>query len=142
MTAESLSNPGPIPELKWLPKDSFVVDHHYQRHTSSERSQQIIAKIARNFLWARFQPPTVTPGPKGKYLVIDGQHRIAAAVQREDISLVPVYIVPELTLQDQASNFVAINRDRVGLTPLAIHHAMVTMGDPEALRIKEVCDEA
>ncbi|WP_435640319.1 DUF6551 family protein [Micavibrio aeruginosavorus] len=135
-------DPGPLPELKWLKKDVFVVDHHYQRHTNSQRSQQVIENIYKNFLWARFSPPTVTPGPKGKFLVIDGQHRITAVQGRADIDTIPCYVVPDLSLEDQARNFVAINRDRAGLHALAMHRALLTMGDETSLKIQEVCDEA
>ncbi len=135
-------DPGPLPEMKWLPKTAFVVDHHYQRSAESDRSRAVIGRIAQNFMWSRFQPPTVTPGPKGTYIVIDGQHRVKAALRRTDIDRLPAYIVPNLSLQDQATNFVAINRDRVALHALQLHHALLAMGDKEALRIKEVCDEA
>jgi len=138
----TLSEPGPRPELKWLDKNLFVVDHHYQRSTESRRSQEVIAKIATNFLWARFQPPTVMPGPKGKYIVIDGQHRISAAQKREDIKTVPVYIIAASSLADQARNFVAINQDRAALHPLTVHRALLAMGDPVAQKVKEVCEEA
>lgn len=136
------TTPGPLPEMKWISKKEFVVDHHYQRHTNSLRSREVIAQISKNFLWARFQPPTVTPGPKGKYLIIDGQHRIEAVQLRDDISDIPCYVVPELSLEEQAQNFVAINRDRAVLHPLAIHRALLTMRDPLALKIQEVCEEA
>lgn len=139
---EVYQGPGRVPEMKWIERDNFVVDHHYQRQTSSQRSQEIIRKISERFLWARFQPPTVTPGPRGKYVVIDGQHRIAGALLRDDIKKIPCYVVPDLDQKQQAENFVAINRDRAQLHPLAIHHALVLMGDPVALKVKDVCEEA
>lgn len=137
-----LSDPGPKPEQQWLPKDVFVVDRHYQRHIDSRLSQKTIARIVRDFCWARWQPPTVTPGPKGTYIVIDGQHRIAAAKQRADIDKIPVYIVPDLTIQEAAKHFYHINKTRVPLHPLQVYRAELTMGDELALRVKAVCDEA
>lgn len=136
------SNPGPLPELKWIDKKSFVVDHHYQRHTNSRRSLRVIENIRENFQWARFSPPVVTFGPKDKFLIIDGQHRIEGVQEREDITLIPCYIVPEISMEEQARNFVAINRDRVTLHPLALHRALLATNDPTALKIEEVCEEA
>lgn len=133
---------GPKPELKWLPPDVFVVDHHYQRHTNSERSRKVIKNIIENFMWARWQPPTVTPYRGGKYLIIDGQHRIKGAQKRPDIKLIPVYVVPEMTMEKAAEHFVSINRDRVSLHPLAVYRALLTMGDKTALKMKEICEEA
>lgn len=134
--------PGKKPEMKWLPKDSFVVDYHYQRKIDSNRSQKVIEKISKNFLWSRFQPPTVTPGPRGKYLVIDGQHRIAGAVACTHIQTIPCYVVFDLDRDAQAESFVAINTDRVRLHPLTIHYALVSMGDSSSMKIQEVCEEA
>lgn len=139
---KNLSDAGPKPEIKWLPVDCFVVDHHYQRHTNSKASQKVIADIAHKFRWSMFQPPTVTPGPGDKYTVIDGQHRIEAVARRSDIEKIPVYIIPEMTREECARNFVSINKNRVALNPLALYRASIAMGDPMALRIKDCCEEA
>lgn len=134
--------PGKLPILKWLPKDCFVVDYHYQRKITGDRSQALIGRIAAEFSWSKFQPPTVTNGPKGKYIVIDGQHRIAGATQCDKIKEIPVYIVPDLDQKEQAQNFVSINRDRVILHPLTIYHAQLNMGDEQAKKVHSVCEEA
>lgn len=137
------SDPGPLPEIKWLPKDVFVVDFHYQRHTDSLRSQRVIALIADNFKWARFQTPTVMPGPKeGTYVVIDGQHRVKGAQQCPHVKKIPVYIIPKMSMEEAAEHFIAINLDRVRLHPLAIYRAKLSLKDPEAMKIHEVCEEA
>jgi hypothetical protein len=142
MTSKPYNPTGPKPEIKWIETGIFVVDHHYQRTITSRRSQKIIDTIAENFLWARFQPPTVMPGPKGKYIIIDGQHRITAAIRRKDIPKIPVYIIPEMSVAEAARNFIAINRDRVNLHPLAAHRALLQMKDKEAMKVQEMCDEA
>ena len=142
MSAKEISDPGPLPELKWLPKDVFIVDQKYQRNTDSTRSRAVIEKIVESFRWARFQPPSVMPGPEGKYIVIDGQHRIAAALRRSDVTKIPVYVIEKMSIEDQAMNFVAINRDRAQLHPLAVYKALLMMADPMALQIKAACEEA
>lgn len=137
-----LSDPGPMPQLLWIDKALFIVDHSYQREIETKRSQENIVKIAQNFCWAMFQAPTVTPGLDGKYYVIDGQHRVAAVRRRPDITEIPCYVIPSMSQADQARAFVAINRDRTSLTPYVIHHAQVKTGEPEAVRIHQVCEEA
>jgi hypothetical protein len=138
-----LSDPGPLPELIWVEKDKFIVDEHYQRSTKSRASRDSIAIITAQFCWSRFSPPTATPaGDTGKYIVIDGQHRIEAVRGRPDILKIPVYVVPEMSRQAQAATFVSINQQRVALTPLNLYRAQLTMGDQMALRVQEVCEEA
>lgn len=136
------SETGARPELKWIAKDLFVVDHHYQRHTKSRRSQAVIESIRAGFQWALFQPPTVTPGPAGRYLVIDGQHRIEGAVHRPDITELPCYVLPSMDVAAQARAFVEINRNRVALSALHVYRASLTAGDPECVAINNVCEEA
>lgn len=138
-----MSDPGEAPTLEWVDKTLFCVDMHYQRSVEGDRSRRVINNIIKNFQWARFSPPTVTPaGDSGKYIVIDGQHRIEAARQRPDIVVVPVYILPQMTRQEAAAAFVSINKDRVNLTPIALFKAELAMGDRAALQIQEVLEEA
>ena len=138
-----LSDPGPRPVLQWIKKDRFVVDMHYQRSIKSRASQANIQHITANFAWTKFSPPTVTPaGDSGKFIVVDGQHRIEAVRQRPDLPELPCYVLGDLTQNEQARIFVAVNADRVALTQYALYHAKCAAGDRMALKIKEVCEEA
>lgn len=139
---EALADPGPRPELCWLPLDILVVDARYQRDADRKESRAIFRRIAEGFDWRKFQPPTVTPIGDGRFAVLDGQHRVGGAKLRPDIPEVPCYVVTAPELRDQAQAFVAVNRDRVQVNPYHLHHAQVVARDPDAVHLQEVCDRA
>jgi hypothetical protein len=140
MTAAPQSDFGPKPALVWLAIDKLAVDAKYQRDTSSRRSQQLIEKISASFLWARFGVVLTVKNKEG-WFVIDGQHRVEAA-RRCGIPSIPCVVLPHATVAAAAADFVAINRDRVAVTPLHIHHAQLAAGDPVAQAIERVCRSA
>jgi hypothetical protein len=129
---------GKPPELAWLPVGKLSVDPKYQRDTGSRRSQSLIEKIKNDFRWSRFGV-VLAVKHKGGWFVIDGQHRVEAAKARGDIETVPAVVLPHATVEAAAVDFVAINRDRVAVTPLHIHHAQLSAGDPQAMAIARVC---
>jgi len=135
-------DPGPVPDLVWLPLDALVVDHQYQRDAKTKASAKNILRIAENFSWAKFQPITVTPRSDGGYAVIDGQHRVEAARLHPAVSKVPALVVTAPGLRAEARAFTAINRDRVNVNYLQLHHAGIAAGEPDPLHIKDVCDKA
>jgi len=132
---------GPRPELAWVVLDLLDVDERYQRAISSERGQDVIERLARDFHWRRFQPPTLTPREGGRYAVLDGQHRVEAA-KIVGLGEVPAYVVATDSLAEEADSFVAINGGRVQVNPFQMHHAKLVAGDPDALAIKAACDKA
>lgn len=75
-------DPGPRPELTWLPVGRLDIDPAYQRAIDTRRSQRLIGKIAANFRWAAFQAILAGPSGPERWLIIDGQHRVAAAARR------------------------------------------------------------
>jgi len=135
------SDPGPKPALAWLPIGKLSVDPKYQRDTGSRRSQSLIAKIAADFRWSRFGIVLCVKVGRAWH-VIDGQHRVMAALARGGIAEVPAVVLPHATIEAAAADFVAINRDRVSVTPLHIHHAQLAAGDPAALAVARVCQQA
>lgn len=141
---------GRKPVLEWLPVGKLSVDPKYQRDTASRRSRNMIEKIAAGFRWERFGVLLVVKSGGGSsraermkalWCVIDGQHRVEAA-RLKGIDLVPCVVLPHATVEEAAADFVAINRDRVTVTALSIHAAMVTARDPSALDVEAACREA
>lgn len=139
MTAETTPF-GALPKLAWIAVDVLTADPRYQRTIESRSSRANITRIVERFSWALFGAATVADTPDG-YRVIDGQHRIEAA-RRLEIAEVPCLLVEALDLAAQAQLFVDANRHRVGLTALAMHHAMVAAGDTVAVAIQHICAEA
>lgn len=132
---------GRKPTLAWLPIAKLSVDAKYQRDTGSRRSRNLIEKIAADFRWSRFGVVLAVKHASGWH-VIDGQHRVEAARACGNIEQVPAVVLPHATIEAAAADFVAINRDRVTVTPLHIHHAMLAAKDPLAVSIDRVCRAA
>jgi hypothetical protein len=137
-----ISDPGQKPELKWLSMEKLYVDSRYQRNTKSRASEKNLDYLKENFSWAHCGALIVcfVPAEK-KYAVIDGQHRLQAAIARKDIDSMPCLVVSGLDFEKQAKSFVAINTKRVQLNSLAAFHAAVAAGDKTAASIKEILDE-
>lgn len=132
------SDPGPRPELTWLPVDRLDVDPAYQRSLDTPKSRRLIARIAGNFRWAAFQSILATPNGPERWWLIDGQHR-AAAARLAGLSLVPAVVVHELATKDQALAFVSANADRNPVPPQAVFYAKLVAGDAAALELQAVC---
>ncbi|MBP2231793.1 hypothetical protein J2847_005112 [Azospirillum agricola] len=140
-TAGDLAALGPSPSFGWLSLDALIVDPRYQRDASSTRSRGLIQRIATEFTWRNFQPPTVAPLDDHRYAILDGQHRVEGARVR-GLPEVPCYIVTAPELREQAEAFVSVNRDRVAVGSLQLHYSRIVAADPEALRVQAACEEA
>jgi hypothetical protein len=136
------SDPGPEPLLAWKLLDELVVDHRYQRTTDSHRSGQVIRLIAQSFDWKKCQPLIVCPIDGGKFAIIDGQHRWSAAKIHPTVTRLPCMVVMAPEIKSQAQSFMAINRDRVSVNYMAMHHAAVAAGEPDAVHVQQICDQA
>lgn len=136
------ADPGPAPALDWLGLDVLVVDGRYQR-ALSEKSEAAINRLVREFTWSRFGCLIVAgPDKVGDFHVIDGQHRLEAAKRHPMVDRVPCSVLPPGSMADEAKAFVGVNRDRVGITSLAMYHAAIAAGDDQALSIARVVDAA
>src|SRR4051794_31726791 len=73
-------------KLIYLPKESLQVDPTYQRPLNDRKR----LRIASAFNWAAFGVLICARRPDGTIWVIDGQHRLSAAMSRSDVRDVPV----------------------------------------------------
>jgi len=131
---------GAPPVAKLVEPGSLYVDESYQR-ALSERSVKLIRKIVAEWDWHAFKPPIVVE-VEGRFEVIDGQHTAIAAVTHGGIDQLPVLIVDAETVGSKASAFVRHNRDRIQVTPVQLHTAMVAAGDEDAQTVAQVCERA
>lgn len=118
-------------ELKMLPKSTLEVDHAYQRQPSELKTKE----IASDFSWVGFGAIVVADRGDGRFFVIDGQHRVLAALRRSDIDRVPCVVFAMESLSEEAQAFLVLNTNRKPLTGLAKHNAMVESGQPVASRV-------
>jgi hypothetical protein len=141
LASDALRAPAGVPgRLSFLPVSLLVVDSRYQRPIR-EKGLAMIRRIAEGFDWRRFTPLVVAPvDGSDTYAIVDGQHRAAAARMRGDIRELPCWII-EGDLKQQARAFMAINSG--GNVPgLAGWHAALAAGEPDALAVFQVCQEA
>jgi hypothetical protein len=128
--------------LEWIPVDQLAVDITYQRDTGSRKSLSLIKHLVNEFDWTRLQPLILAERSDGNGLyVVDGQHRLTAAIQCNILSL-PCYIIKSNDISDEAQSFVGINKNRMNMTTIQIYHAEIAAGDELSLRVKKVCDSA
>jgi hypothetical protein len=126
---------GAPPTLEWVPVGGIGVDPAYQRSTDNELSQTLIRKIARFWDWNLCQPLSLTRRADGSLWAVDGQHRLAAAKLRGDIPHLPCVVARYATSADEASAFVALNRQRKPLTAVDLFKAALAAGDEQAHQV-------
>ena len=131
---------GKRPEPAFLPLSLLVTDDRYQRAVTKQGRPNII-KIYEEFFWPKFAPLIVTPTGDGRYSIIDGQHRATAAMMRGDVDEVPCIIV-ELSPEQAAECFAALNGNVTRITLGQIWKARVAAGDKIALAVTKVLDAA
>lgn len=128
---------GKKPTLEWINVDEIDIDRNYQRDVHPA----LVKKIALNFNWANFQAPTLVKRPNGKYMVVDGQHRVAAAALHPQITQIPVLVQEtDGEIEQEAKSFVAINTNRRNINQIEKYHAALTAKDADALLMKQVVE--
>jgi len=135
---------GELPEIRWVACGFLLVDHAYQRMAEEPSSKRLIRHIAENWDWRLCAPLTVSdrlPPEAGLY-VIDGQHRLAAALERGDIAELPCIISKFDGIEDEARLFVALNSARRQVGEVEKFHARVASKDHYALAAKRVIEDA
>lgn len=134
---------GTLPILQWAMLEQLQIDPEYQRSIDNSPSQALIRKIAQHWDWSLCLPLVASrrPGVSELY-VIDGQHRLAAAVMRRDIAQLPCVVLDMANKADEAAAFVHLNQQRRPLNKLDIFKAAVASGDTESKAIVAAMNEA
>jgi hypothetical protein len=132
-------DPGPAPMLQWIKIDDLVVDDRYQRDLKIG-NWTAIQRIASTFKWSRFSSVFVAPVEGGKFAIIDGQHRTHAAAIC-GFAEVPCQVV-QMTLQEQAASFAAVNGLVTKVTIWQIYKAALAAGEDWAVKCHQVCVNA
>lgn len=134
---------GTLPILQWAMLEQLLIDPEYQRSIENSASQALIRKIAQHWDWSLCLPLVASrrPGVSELY-VIDGQHRLAAAMLRRDIAQLPCVVLDMANKADEAAAFVHLNQQRRPLNKLDIFKAAVASGDTESTAIVAAMNEA
>ncbi len=133
---------GSMPVLQWMPPKMLEVDPSYQRSIDNTTSKQLIHRIAKDWDWDLCQPLVVSRRDDGQLYVVDGQHRLAASILRNDIEQLPCFICSLPDIAAEADRFVQFNRNRKALKPLDLWKAAVASGEETALQIVGALDAA
>ncbi len=138
------TRPAPIgepPAIQYVAVGKLRVDPRYQRSIETGTSRKLIERIADRWDW-RLCPPLLGSQRADGMYVIDGQHRAAAAQARGDIAHLPVSVLYELTLADEARIFAAVNHERKTVTRLDSYRAALAAEDEGAVTIARLAAAA
>jgi hypothetical protein len=144
-TSRQHSYPPPIgsmPSIEWVHVSSLSVDPTYQRSIDNVASQRLISTIASKFDWRLCAPLVVSRRSDESKVIIDGQHRWAAAIRRGDLLQLPCCIFTYDNPEDEARMFIVANRARKQMSRLDDFHAAVVAGDEDTLEILRLVQEA
>ncbi len=133
---------GTMPSIEWVHVTDLTVDRSYQRSIDNEPSRRLIASIAANFDWRLCAPLVVSRRSDGTKVIIDGQHRWAAAVRRGDLLQLPCCLFTYENPEDEARMFIVANRARKAINRLDDFHAALAATDEDATEIKRLVAEA
>lgn len=129
---------GSPPTLEFRALAELQVDETYQRSLETEPSSRLIRRIAQFWDWGLCQPLAVARRSDGTLMVVDGQHRLAAAKMRNDIAHLPCVITSYANSGDEAAAFVALNQNRKPLSPLDLFKAALVAEDATALAVQRI----
>lgn len=133
---------GKMPSIEWVHTAELTVDQSYQRSIDNEGSRRLIASIAANFDWRLCAPLVVSRRPDGSKVIIDGQHRWAAAVRRSDLLQLPCCLFTYDSPEDEARMFIVANRARKPMNRLDDFHAALAAADEDAVEIQRLVTES
>lgn len=133
---------GKMPSIEWVHTTELTVDQSYQRSIDNAGSRRLIASIAANFDWRLCAPLVVSRRPDESKVIIDGQHRWAAAVRRGDLPQLPCCLFAYDSPEDEARMFIVANRARKPMNRLDDFHAALAAADEDAMEIQRLVTEA
>jgi hypothetical protein len=113
-------------KLTFISKDALFVDHSYQRKASQLR----VIAIAQKWSWLACGVILVAKRKGDQRLyVVDGQHRVLAALKRSDIDVLPCLVFETGTAHEEAAGFYDANTGRRMPTTLEKWRAQLMRGD-------------
>ena len=121
-----------------IPKEKLEVDETYQR----ELNEAKVKALRANWSYIACGAISVVKRPDGKFYAVDGQHRVAAAMARADITHLPCMVFDIDASRDEARAFLNANKNRKPLTSLETFRAAIESGDPIAIEAQRLLTQA
>jgi len=129
---------GTMGEFMVLSKYDLRVDRAtYQRDATNNRALE----FARNWSWVACGALSIAlreVNNKLEFWVIDGQHRLEAALLRDDIDQLPCLCFEVDNIEEEATGFYEINLHRGALHTTDKFRAMLVKKDPVAVAVNEL----
>lgn len=123
-------------ELAWVDKNALSVDDSYQRPSSNAK----ILNLASEWSWVGCGVIVVSRRD-GKMFVVDGQHRVMAALKRSDITHLPAIIFNHSNVTEEAEGFINLNVNRNSLKTIQKFKALVKAKNPAAIAVSELLNK-
>jgi len=124
-------------EFVWQLKHELKIDRAYQRRINDRR----VARIANNWSWVACGCLTTNLREDGTTYVIDGGHRLSAAMMLPEIRELPCLTFSLPTPADEAVGFLSLNVERKPIDRVTAHRAELLSGSPRAMLIDELARE-
>lgn len=111
------------------------VDMRYQRRLEPAR----VNRIASDFNWQAFHRPAVARYRDGRLFIVDGGHRVAAAIKAfGDDNRLPVIVYEALKQRDLADLYLKFNEDRRRPGVSNRFNSMVLKGDEMMVNLDDI----
>lgn len=123
-------------EFKYTEKEKLLLDHSYQREKISDEK---ILNFASAWNWLAVGCIIVALRD-GNYYVVDGQHRLLAALKNSNVKTLPCIIFKSNDTMEEARAFLDVNRNRKPMAAVSAFKASVKAGDQTAVFVKETLD--
>ena len=128
-------------ELAWMSKHDLRVDHTYQRDLNHRKTLE----LARDWSWIACGAIVVAMREVSgviHFFVVDGQHRVAAALKRSDIEMLPCLIFNTTEPAEEAGAFIKIQKERKPISTVDQHRAALVSSDPIAIEVEQLIQSA
>lgn len=119
--------------LYTVPKGKLHIDHAYQRNANEMK----ILAIAKDWSWIACGVIVVAERA-GVLYVIDGQHRVLAALKRSDITTLPCIVFKTSEAKQEAKGFLTAQTQRKAVTSVEKFRALVVIEDPAAMLVQDL----
>lgn len=120
-------------EFLMIPKEEINIDMSYQRDLHENK----VIAIASAWSWVGCGVIIISERG-GKYYAMDGQHRVAGSMRRDDIKSLPCLVFKVATLEEEAQFFLDLNTLRAAMSALEKQKALEVSDDDAANYIKSL----
>ena len=121
--------------LAYVDKRLLRIDNSYQREPLASKAKKIASK------WNDAAVGALTVSMRGSDMyVVDGGHRLAAAMLRPDVELLPCRVISGLDRKGEAELFISLNCERKPVPFADKFKALLKVGDDKALAVQELIE--